>query len=167
VQSADSRRRRAAAAVESGYTLVELVVVLAIAAILAVVAAPRFLSISEMNADLYRSEVLAALRYAQRAAVATGCGVQVTFTATSYTLQAQNGCAGGTYTTAVVDPSTNGATYSRTAPSNVTLSSTVNPLRFDALGRALTSANAVSDAVVSVGARAIAVVGESGYARAT
>jgi MSHA pilin protein MshC len=150
-----------------GFTIVELVIALAIVAFLAAVAAPRFLSMSEMNADLYRSEVLAALRYAQRLAVASGCGVQVQLTASSYTLTQQTGCAGAVWSQAVVDPSTNAAAYARTAPGGVTLSSTVNPLRFDALGRATNAAGAVSNATVAVSGRTISIVGESGYAQAS
>ncbi len=156
-----------AAAREAGFTIVELVLVVAIIAVLAAVAAPRFLAMGAMSADLYQSEVLAALRYAQRLAVASGCGVQVQMTASSYTLTQQTGCAGAAWTQAVVDPSTNAASYARSAPAGVTLSATVNPLRFDPLGRATNSAGAASDATIGVGARTISVVGESGYAQAS
>lgn len=155
----------AAPARETGFTVVELVLVIAIIALLAAVGTPRFLALGSMQADLYQSEVLAALRYAQRLAVATGCGVQVQLTVSSYTLTQQTGCAGAAWTQAVVDPSTNAAGYARSAPAGVALSSTVNPLRFDPLGRATNAAGTVSSATVSVGARSISVVGESGYAQ--
>lgn len=155
------------AAREAGFTIVELVLVIATIALLAAVAAPRFLAIGEMKADLYQSEVLAAVRYAQRLAVASGCGVQFQVTASSYTLTQQTGCAGASWTQAVVDPSTNSASYARFAPAGVALSSTVNPLRFDPLGRATNSAGTVSSATLAVGARTISVVGESGYAQSS
>jgi MSHA pilin protein MshC len=167
VRSANREPPVAGAACEEGFTIVELVVTLVVVAILAAVAAPRFLSVSEMNADLFRTELLAALRYAQRLSVATGCGVQVQLTASSYTLTQQTGCAGSAWTQAVVDPSTNGATYVRSAPNGVALSSSVNPLRFDALGRATNSTGTVTSATVSVGARTISVIGESGFAQAS
>jgi MSHA pilin protein MshC len=154
---------RSKAAREPGFTIVELVLVIAIIGLLAAVAGPRFISIGSMKADLFQSEVLAALRYAQRLAVATGCGVQVQLTASSYTLTQQTGCAGTSWTQAVVDPSTNGPSYVRTAPAGVVLSSSVNPLRFDPLGRATNAAGAVGSATVLVGARSISVIGESGY----
>ena len=165
MQSPRRAALRAATAREAGFTIVELVLVIAIVAFLAAVAGPRFLAIGAMQADLSQSEVLAALRYAQRLAVATGCGVQVQLTASSYALTQQTGCAGATWTQAVVDPSTNGASYARSAPLGVALSSTVNPLRFDPLGRATDAAGTVSSATVAVGARTISVVGESGYAQ--
>ncbi|MEX2205337.1 MAG: GspH/FimT family pseudopilin [Myxococcota bacterium] len=155
-----------APACEAGFTVVELVLVIAIIALLAAVGTPRFLVLGSMQADLYQSEVLAGLRYAQRLAVASGCGVQVQLTASSYTLTQQTGCAGAAWTQAVVDPSTNASSYARSAPAGVALASTVNPLRFDPLGRATNAAGTVSSATVSVGARTISVVGESGYAQA-
>jgi len=167
VRSADREPPVAAAAREDGFTIVELVVTLVVVAVLAVVAAPRFLSVSEMNADLFRTELLSALRYAQRLSVATGCGVQVQLAGSTYTLTQQTGCAGSTWTQAVVDPSTNGASYARTAPNGVALTSTVNPLRFDALGRATNSSGTVTGATFNVGARTISVVGESGFAQAS
>jgi len=94
VQSPRRAALRAATAREAGFTIVELVLVIAIIAFLAAVAGPRLLAIGAMKADLSQSEVLAALRYAQRLAVATGCGVQVQLTASSYTLTQQTGCAG-------------------------------------------------------------------------
>ena len=157
---------RTTASREAGFTIVELVLVIAIIAILAAVAAPRFLAIGAMKADLYQSEVLAAVRYAQRLAVASGCGVQFQVTASSYTLTQQAGCAGAAWTQDVVDPSTNSASYARSAPPGVALSSTVNPLRFDPLGRATNSAGTATDATIAVGARTISVVGQSGYAQA-
>src|SRR5258705_7624792 len=115
-----------------------------------------------MKADLSQSEVLAALRYAQRLAVATGCGVQVQVAASSYTLTQQTGCSGASWTQGVVDPSTNSASYARSAPSGVVLSSTVNPLRFDPLGRATNSAGAVSSATVAGGGRPTSPIGGGG-----
>jgi MSHA pilin protein MshC len=165
VRSTESTRARAAAD-EAGFTLVELVVALAVIAVLAAVAAPRFVSVSEMNADLFRTELLAAVRYARRLAVASGCGVQIEIAASSYALTQQVGCTGSVWTQAVVDPSTAATTYVRAAPSGVLLASTVNPVRFDPLGRATDSSGAVVSPTVSVGGRTISVVGESGFAQA-
>lgn len=157
-----STRRR------DGFTLVELVAVIGVLAILGVVAAPRFFEGgAETRRDLFRSELLAGLRYAQKLAVATGCPTQVGIAASSYAITQLAGCAGSSYTLAVVDPSTGEAGYLRPAPAGVALSSTINPIRFDALGRALDSAGAVSDATVSVGTRTLSVVGETGLATAS
>ncbi len=149
----------------AGFTLVELVAAIAILAIVGAVAAPRFFEGgAETRGDLFRAELLAGLRYAQKLAVATGCATQVSVASSSYAITQLAGCSGSSYTLAVVDPATGDAAYARSAPAGVALASTTNPIRFDALGRALDSTGAVSGATVSVGSRTITVVGETGLA---
>jgi MSHA pilin protein MshC len=157
-----STRRR------DGFTLVELVAVIGVLAILGVVAAPRFFEGgAETRRDLFRSELLAGLRYAQKLAVATGCPTQVSIAASSYAITQLAGCAGSSYTLAVVDPSTGDAGYVRPAPAGVALASTTSPIRFDALGRALDAGGAVTNATLSVGTRTITLIGETGLATAS
>jgi MSHA pilin protein MshC len=146
-----------------GFSLIELVVVLSILAVIVAVTAPRFVGMGEINERFFFNDTLSAVRYAQKLAVATRCGVQVTIAANTYTLNLQDGCAGSNYTTAVPDPTTGASGYSNTAPSGVSLSSTLSPIRFDALGRALNSGGSVTSATITVGALNIAVVGESGF----
>ncbi len=152
----------------AGFTLVELVTVLALLGILAAVSGPRFFAADDFGAGFFFDDALSALRYAQKLAVATGCNSQVAIAANSYTVTLQdgatnvNGCSGAGYTQPVVHPGTSGSGYSETAPSGVTLASTVSPLRFDSLGRAVDATQTVSDATITVGARTISVVGETG-----
>jgi len=70
--------------VQRGFTLVELVTVIVILGILAAVAAPRFFSERPFADRGYVDELAAALRNAQKIAVASGCWVSVTVTPTSY-----------------------------------------------------------------------------------
>lgn len=68
----------------TGYTLVELVLVMAILAILAAFAAPRFFSTEPFDERGYADALAGALRAAQKAAVATGCPVRLEVDAAGY-----------------------------------------------------------------------------------
>lgn len=150
----------------AGFTLIELVVALALLALLASIAAPRFFGRRELDERLFVQQVAAALRHARSVAVATGCPVEARFGGGSVSLAQQTGCAGAVYGQAVPDPANGAAGYARSAPPGVGLASDVDPLRFDALGRALDVGGAVRSARVTVGAAAIDVVGETGLVRA-
>lgn len=71
---------------QSGFTLVELIVVLVLAGVLAVVAAPSLFSTGDFYARGFHDETLALLRYAQKTAIAQRRPVCVTFGATTATL---------------------------------------------------------------------------------
>lgn len=148
----------------SGVTLVELTTVLVIFGILAASAAPRFFSQSAFRESFFFQDVLAALRYAQKLAVASGCDVQVTVSASDYSLAQRASCRTGAFDQAVANPGTGESSYTNQAPAGTSLASSVSPIIFDALGRALDASLTVADATVTVGARSIDVVGETGFA---
>jgi len=75
-----------------GFTLVELVVTMILLAILAAYAAPR-LDITGFERQGYYQQALAALRQAQKQAVAANCSTSAVFTITSCTVT-KTGCAG-------------------------------------------------------------------------
>ena len=158
-------RRRAAGAgsASAGLTLVEFALVLVILGILTAVGAPRFFSRSGFSESFFHQDVLSALRYGQKLAVASGCDVRVTITATDYVLAQRTACQTGAFTRPVVAPGTGEASFGNTAPAGVTLSSTVSPIIFDALGRARDATLAVVDATVTAGARQVLVSGETGF----
>ncbi|MCP4005181.1 MAG: prepilin-type cleavage/methylation domain-containing protein [bacterium] len=149
-----------------GTTLVELIVAVLLLGLFAAVAGPRFFGAlaGDMGDGLFTQEVVTAVRYGQKLAVTSGCRVQLDFTSSSYAVTQESGCSGGSFSLAVRNPGTGSSPYSGTAGTGITLASTVDPLLFDALGRATTSAGVVSDATLTIGSKTINVSGETGLA---
>lgn len=88
----------------AGFTLVELVVVLSILAVLAAVAAPRFVGRQGFEARGFFDASAAAIRYAQKTAIAKHRLVYVVVAATTVAVCYDAACAGP-----VTDPATGGA----------------------------------------------------------
>ncbi len=112
-----------------GFTLVELITTILIIALIAAVSGPRFFDINVFQQQGFYDETIAAIRYAQKYAVATGCTVRVQITAGGYTLFRPAGvatCNTGPYNIAIADPSGNEAAFARTTPGDITL--TTNPV---------------------------------------
>lgn len=61
----------------TGFTLIELIVVLLIIGIIALIGAPKFFATSSYQQLGYFEEMAAAARYAQKIAIATRCPVQL------------------------------------------------------------------------------------------
>ena len=138
---------------------------MALIGLLAAVGAPRFFARGDLDERLFASDVTAALRQARRVAVATGCPVETRFDGGSIRLAQRSGCTSGAFAAPVADPADGGAAYVRSVPASVALASDVDPLRFDALGRAQDGGGAVRDARVSVGSLVVSVVGSTGFVR--
>lgn len=152
---------RAQPASSTGYTLVELVVVMAIAGVLAAFIAPRFWTQQTFSERGYADELAAALRFTQKAAVITGCPARLTLTSTSYA-GAQQAAAGNTcnpadttWTTALIGA--DGTAIQNSAPS-ATTSSPAGIFQFDTQGK-LSSSPATT---ITVGSRTITIVAASG-----
>ncbi len=149
----------------SGFSLLELIVALVIAGILAAIAIPRFTD-SESKATGFHEEVKAAIRYAQRQAVAQRRCVFVQVSATQVSLRyGDPGCAAPgtplTFLATIAQGKAPGDAYVLDAPSGVTIASSVSPFSFNGLGQP----SSVSDISLSVGGRAITVASETGYVR--
>jgi MSHA pilin protein MshC len=123
----------------TGFTLIELVMVIVILSILSVVALPKFWNNSTFYARGFADEVLATLRYAQKIAIAQHQTVCAVLTASSVTLK------DASCTTVLSLPNAQ-----INAKSGVTLSPAMN-LTFDALGRASASAEiTISDVTAHI-----------------
>lgn len=144
--------------------MLELVVVLLLLGILAAVAVPRFFSLRGFQGDFYYDDVLSALRYAQRLAVASGCPVEFRFNGSDYRLTQRASCETGAFSRAIAHPGSGAAEYEGRAPGGTAASATTNPMTFDALGRVLDGSGAAVNVTVVVGTRSAVVAGESGFA---
>jgi MSHA pilin protein MshC len=140
---------------------VELVVVVVILGILALVAVPRFFDDRTFLERGYFEELTAALKYARRVAVASGCPVRMQITAGGYQARGQGGSRGGC--NAADSSSTTdarlagGELFSGDSPMGVSASPSVT-LIFDALGRT----DLPADQRISVGPFELTVRAQSG-----
>ncbi len=141
-----------------GFSTVELVMVIAITAILAATAVPRFFEVGVFQDRTFYDQAIASVRYAQKLAVATRCPVRVQFTATGLALYrpaTNSACTTGPYDTPVNDPTGTEATFARTAPSGMTL--TAANFSFTAAG------GTAADVTVTVGSRSFRVHAATGF----
>lgn len=134
-----------------GFTLAELVIVIAIAAILAAIAIPQF-NLREIDAAWFHEQVRSGVRYAQRTAVAQRRPVFVVIEAgPRLALCYADPCG------ARVTELATGNDFLLDAPTGVALSVSVSPLSFNGLGQPS------SGATLNVGGRTITVNAETGY----
>ena len=147
---------------QSGFTLVELIVVMIIVGIVAVAALPRFFPNQTFETRAFYERALSMVRYGQKVAIAQRRNVFVNVDAASRTV-----CltyvtdADCTAATGVTDPASAGK-FSITAPAGITLSATFS-FSFSPLGQPdpalVPSLNIVGDGTT----RTITVTKETGY----
>lgn len=129
---------------QRGFTLIELIVILVIAGVLAVFALGRFTGSDSFDARGYYDELVAATRYAQRYAVASGCDVQIDIQAGSFSVTMENApCPSGVgaFGTNVQRP--DGGNFAGAAPSGVSVTST-GTFRFDPFGDETTGGGTIT-----------------------
>jgi MSHA pilin protein MshC len=145
-----------------GFSLVELVVVMAVAGILAATIAPRFFTQSTFSERGYADELASALRAAQKAAVVSGCPAQLTLSLAGYAAAQQaasgNACLASDSTWSTPLLGADGVAVQGAPPSGVTVSPT-GVFQFDTQGRLASSPGST----ITIGTRAVVIDAGSGY----
>lgn len=173
---------RAAFGKHTGFTMVELIVVLVLVGIMAAIGMGRFADRTGFDTYSYAEQVRAMLRYAQKSAIARNTPVYVRLEDTRISLCHANpasGCAssalvGNPGGFAPNDEATRNACgssnwYCLGRPANITWTATPSPdwLMFDALGRPLLPGGAAGGLALAIsGGRdsvTISVAQETGY----
>jgi MSHA pilin protein MshC len=134
----------------SGFTLAELVTVLAIAAVIAVFAAPRLVGTFASTRGFY-DRLISQLTYARKAAIAQRRQICAVITSTQSSI-----VYGGASCSATGVNGPTGSAFTLSVPSGITVTNTT--FQFDALGRYLDSAG-----VLATSNLAIAVSGDGSY----
>lgn len=142
-----------------GFTLIELIMVIVIAGILLIFAAPRMFDANSFRSRGFSDQVQATLRYAQKVAIAQRCNVCVALSASSVslTIASAAGAAAPCNTNLLLPSGGNSVTSPSTA---ITLTFTSANFMFDALGK-----NAASQQTITVSGEAnpVIVETETGY----
>jgi MSHA pilin protein MshC len=163
------RRARVQPPRAAGFTLVELVTVLMVLAILAAIAAPRFMQREAFEERGFLDATLSILRYAQRVAIAERREVCVALTASTVALSLNPSTTPGAACTAVVGAPGESAAYAIAVPAGLTLALTFPnaSFRFNGLGQPVDNAGAaLGDQTITLTgstARTITVWGQTGY----
>jgi MSHA pilin protein MshC len=159
---------------ESGFTLIELIMVIVMLGVLAVVAAPRIFNSSDFYARGFHDETLALLRYAQKTAIAQRRTVCVTFSAAAPAtakLTIASAASSSTCNTSLLGPNINcaggptgsqacinanaGVSYSATSPATVS---------FDGLGQPVAASYSVQVATGGVSiSKTVTIESGTGY----
>jgi MSHA pilin protein MshC len=149
---------------EHGFTLLELIIVLVVLGIISLTVLPRIGDTTAFTARGYFDEAVAAARYAQKIAVASGCPVQFSAGAAGYALHrpAEADCTGAWQ--AVAHPDRSSADFAGAPEGGSLLSGSPTSLAFDPAG----TASADGSYTVTGGGftGTFDIVSETGYVRA-
>ncbi len=142
---------------QRGFTLIELIMVIVLIAILSASALPRFFNRSGFEQRAFFDDTLNAVRFAKKQAVASGCRIQVVFSATSYSLLHEDSCDSNTFNNALAVLEPNDTIAYTGSQSGIAISATHTSTTFNALGQADASNQ------ISIGSRTINIAAETGF----
>lgn len=158
-------RVRISISYQHGFTITELVMVMVILGILAAFAIPRFTNQAPFVARGYFDETLAASRFAQKVAIASGCDTRVSITnAAGYSLLQRAACTTGGFTLAVTHPGTGNA-FAAAPPAGVVIAPDIT-FYFDNSGRPRSTATTnllAAPLVTAIGANTLQVEPYTGF----
>jgi MSHA pilin protein MshC len=142
-----------------GFTLVELVMVMVLIGILAIAVIPKFFDTQSFNNRGFSDQLKAAVEFARKSAVSGRRNVCVNFAGNVTITRAVTAGASVACTQPLFNPST-GSAFNLAPPTGVTVSSTVSPVIFGALGNANATATVSLTGDASQG---FVIVGNTGY----
>jgi len=131
----------------TGFSLIELITVIVLLGILSIVALGRFADQDSFAARGFFDDTVAAIEFAQKFAVSSGCNVRVNTLATTYQLLQSSTCIANDYVNPVANPADRSNSYQGSGiPASFSL--TAGVITFNARG---TREEATSDFSVSDG----------------
>lgn len=148
---------------DKGFTLVELVMTLLLISIVSVTILPRFFATSPFEQRAMVDDVINALRYAQKLAVATNCQTQFQASNTYYQVMTTRDCNTGTFDSEVMHPATHHLGFNRTL-SGVTMTAQPADITFYPSGRV--SSDGQNNATIRIAGQTIDIDQETGFIHA-
>jgi MSHA pilin protein MshC len=147
---------------KQGFTNVELVVVIIVLGIISAIAAPRFFDLKGYKELAFKDELVSALRYAQKRAVASGCDIRVEVSNNGFTLY-RHAATSACGTVPAISSTHKLSHPAGGAFENLNAAAALKPetVVFDALGQARNSIY-VQTSLANVAGLGITIQGETG-----
>jgi MSHA pilin protein MshC len=157
---------RAGAGRQRGFTMPELIMVMVVTSILAAYALPKFDAAINLRDDSWHDQIQAALRYAQKGAVARRRLTCVSVNATTVVITVASANPATSCSTELAGPDGKTPFASSTNANSATAVSPTGPIYFQPDGRVTTNGSGATSAdrtITLSGAGSITVYGETGY----